>query len=46
MMYHGSHIGVDNETAAMLSRYQTNPVEFNSVLMETLSFVPINLHGC
>ena len=37
-------VSQNNEAAAMLVS-QTTPV-LNSFLMQTLSFVPINLHGC
>ena len=35
----------DNETFSMLL-YQTNPVGFELFSYVTLSFVPVNLHGC
>ena len=38
-------VSENNETAAMLVS-QTNPVGVELFLMETLSFVKINLHRC
>ena len=38
-------VSQNNETAAMLVS-QTSPVGVELLLMQTLSFVPINLHRC
>ena len=38
-------VSQNNETAAILVS-QTSPLELNYFLMQTLSFVPINLHRC
>ena len=38
-------VSQNNETAAMLVS-QTNFWESNSLLLQTLSFVPTNLHRC